>query len=443
MLEASLPHFANLGDKLVLRGVLHNTTDLAGEADVELQLDATAKAAEVKRHVTLPAKGSVPVDFPTEIVATGKAKWRWSVHFVSNDKKTEFRDALQSEVNVGYPAPLVREVETKRVESNEAELKRISDPQIIEGSGQATVNVANTRVIELRESLRYLLHYPYGCLEQTTSSLLPWLMVRDLRETLPELAKTDDEIASAVNRGVNRLMSMQTSYWRSGFLAGRPGADALGQRLWWSRAGAGAETEIFCSGSGDKKAVQLSERATSRHGERTRRVMDSPRNVSRSIRWPLAGQTGAGLSRSAFSKTREIQRGRSGPCRAGGDREQRAESDDRRAAPSRLLSSDAYVDQFFGSVARENALHLLAWTLHRTALAARGRARGRTFPAAQQRPLEHDAGERLVACSRSRLTCGRSKRATRMRPARSCGAKRPRLSPSAKTSRSSARRFRS
>ena len=91
MVEASLPHFANLGDKLVLRGVLHNTTDLAGEADVELQLDATAKAGEVKRHVTLPAHGSVPIDFPTEIVATGKAQWRWSVHFVSTDKKTEFQ----------------------------------------------------------------------------------------------------------------------------------------------------------------------------------------------------------------------------------------------------------------------------------------------------------------------------------------------------------------
>ena len=27
-------------------------------------------------------------------------------------------------------------------------------------------------------------------------------------------------------------------------------------------------------------------------------------------------------------------------------------------------ASDAYVDQFFGSVVRENALHLFAWTLH-------------------------------------------------------------------------------
>src|SRR5204863_9804416 len=27
-------------------------------------------------------------------------------------------------------------------------------------------------------------------------------------------------------------------------------------------------------------------------------------------------------------------------------------------------SSDAYIDQFFGSISRENALHLLAWTMH-------------------------------------------------------------------------------
>ena len=148
-------------------------------------------------------------------------------------------------MNVGYPAPLLREVETKRVESNEAELKRISDPQIIEGSGQATVDIANTRVIELRESLRHLLHYPYGCVEQTTSSLLPWLMVRDLRATLPELAKTDAEIANAVNHGVNLLMSMQTERRRSELLAGRPRADVLGQRLWRAGAGRGAEAESF------------------------------------------------------------------------------------------------------------------------------------------------------------------------------------------------------
>ena len=362
MVEASLPHFANLGDKLVLRGVLHNTTDLAGEADVELQLDATAKAAEVKRHVSLPAQGSVPIDFPTEIVATGKARWRWSVHFVSADKKTEFQDALQSEVNVGYPAPLLREVETKRIESNDAELKRISDPQIMEGSGQATVDVANTRVIELRESLRYLLHYPYGCVEQTTSSLLPWLMVRDLRETLPELKKTDAEINVAVNRGINLLMSMQTS---GGGLSFWPG---------------GREPTLWGSAYGGLALAVAQKQKFSVPEAETKRVFAY---LSEQLRGMAKDTTGYGLSAQCLAVYTLALSGKPEPAyhdllfqkRAKLSAEDRAlvalaviESKGPKTMIDELLrapaSSDAYLDQFFGSVVRENALHLLAWTLH-------------------------------------------------------------------------------
>jgi uncharacterized protein YfaS (alpha-2-macroglobulin family) len=362
MVEASLPHFANLGDRLVLRGVLHNTTDLAGEADVELQLDSTAKEAEVKRHVTLPAHGSVPIDFPTEIVATGKAQWRWSVSFVSTDKKTEFHDAVQSEVNVGYPAPLLREVETKRIESNDAELKRISDPQILEGSGQATVDVANTRVIELRESLRYLLHYPYGCVEQTTSSLLPWLMVRDLRATLPELAKTDAEIADAVNRGINLLMSMQTS---TGGLSFWPG---------------GREPTLWGSAYGGLALAVAQKQKFSVPEAETKRLFGY---LSGQLRGMAKDATGYGLSAQCLAVYTLAVAGKPEPAyhdllfqrRAKLSAEDRAlvalaviESKGPKAMIDELLraptASDAYIDQFFGSVARENALHLLAWTLH-------------------------------------------------------------------------------
>jgi len=362
MLEASLPHFANLGDKLVLRGVLHNSTDLAGEADVELQLDATAKASELKRHVTVPAHGSVPVDFPTEIVATGKAQWRWSVHFVSTDKKTEHNDALQSEVNIGYPAPLVREVETMRIESNEAELKRISDPQIIEGSGQATVDIANTRVIELRESLRYLLHYPYGCVEQTTSSLLPWLMVRDLRATLPELAKTDAEIAAAVNRGVNLLMSMQTS---DGGLSFWPG---------------GREATFWGSAYGGLALAVAQKQKFSVPDAETKKLFDY---LSGQLRGLAKDATGYGLSAQCLAVYTLAVAGKPEPAyhdllfqrRAKLSAEDRAlvalaviESKGSKAMIDELLrppaANEGYLDQFFGSVVRENALQLLAWTLH-------------------------------------------------------------------------------
>ncbi|HEY2140196.1 MAG TPA: alpha-2-macroglobulin family protein, partial [Chthoniobacterales bacterium] len=220
MIEAALPRFGNLGDKLILRAVVHNNTDVAGEADVQLQLDSMAKASDTKRHLSVPAKGSIPIDFPVELVATGHAQWRWSVQF-SGNANAALTDALQSDLEINYPAPLVREVQTKTIESNEAELARISDPQILEGTGKIDVNIANTRATEIRESVRQLLHYPYGCVEQTTSSLLPWLTIRDLSRTIPELAKSDAEINDVVNRGVNMLLSMQTSsgglsYWPGG-----------------------------------------------------------------------------------------------------------------------------------------------------------------------------------------------------------------------------------
>src|SRR5690606_10040485 len=68
-------------------------------------------------------------------------------------------------------------------------------------------------------SVDFLLSYPYGCLEQTTSSLIPWLAVSDLRPVIPRFARLSDEkIASALKSGADRLLSMQHpdgsfSYW--------------------------------------------------------------------------------------------------------------------------------------------------------------------------------------------------------------------------------------
>jgi uncharacterized protein YfaS (alpha-2-macroglobulin family) len=364
MLEASLPRFGNVGDKLVLRAVVHNATDVAGEADVELQLDSTAKAAETKRHVILPAKGSIPIEFPAELVATGRAQWRWSVRFTSG-QNPELTDALQSDLEIRYPAPLLREVQTKRIEANEAELARISDPQILEGTGQVNINVANTRVIELRESLRYLLQYPYGCVEQVTSSLLPWLTVRDLRATIPELAKTDAEIADAVNRGVNLLLAMQTS---SGGLSYWPGGR---EPMLWGSAYGGLALALV---QREKFPVPAPE---------AKKLFSY---LSEQLRGTAKDATGYGLSDRCLAVYALAVAGKPEPAyhdllfqkRAKLSAEDRAlvalailESKGPKSMVDELLKApagtDGYIEQFFGSVVRENALHLMVWTQHQPA----------------------------------------------------------------------------
>jgi uncharacterized protein YfaS (alpha-2-macroglobulin family) len=366
MIEAALPRFGNFGDKIILRAVVHNNTDVAGEADVELQLDATAKAPDTKRHITLPAKGSVPIDFPAELVTTGHAQWRWSVRF-SGGQAGELTDALQSDLEINYPAPLVREVQTKRIETNEAELARISDPQILEGTGKIDINLSNTRVTEIREALRQLLHYPYGCVEQTTSSLLPWLTVRDLRATVPEMNKSDAEVTEVVSRGVNLLLSMQTS---SGGLSYWPGGRE--PTLWGSAYGGLA----LALAQKQKFAVPAAE---------TKKLFSY---LSEQLRGTATDATGYGLSDRCLAVYALAVSGKPEPAyhdllfqkRAKLTAEDRAlvalavlESKGPKSMIDELLKppsrNDSYLDQFFGSVARENALYLMAWLQHQPASA--------------------------------------------------------------------------
>jgi uncharacterized protein YfaS (alpha-2-macroglobulin family) len=232
MLEPALPRFANIGDRLALRGVLHNQTDFSGEVEVRLELDATATAENPTRRLPLAARASVAVDFPVEFRSAGTAKWKWTARFLADDGRTAFRDAVETTLKVGHPVPSLREVHLGRTEAAESELLARVNPALLDGEGVVRVSVSNSRILEMAESIEQLLHYPYGCVEQTTSSLLPWLTLRDFRDALPELRKTDSEIRAVVNRGIDRILGMQTA---SGGLAYWPGGRE--PMLWGSAYG--------------------------------------------------------------------------------------------------------------------------------------------------------------------------------------------------------------
>ena len=79
--------------------------------------------------------------------------------------------------------------------------------------------VCSTRpVVDLSESLDYLVRYPYGCLEQTTSGAFPLLYLRDLAESLrPDLFQNGC-CEEFVRAGIARILSMQRydggfAYW--------------------------------------------------------------------------------------------------------------------------------------------------------------------------------------------------------------------------------------
>jgi alpha-2-macroglobulin len=222
LVEPALPRFANMSDHVLARAVVYNQTARAGEVEVTLALDAHAKATDpaavLTRRVAVAAHSSAAVEFPLEFVETGTAKWVWRGRF-AEEPAGGFTDAVQSTLEVGYPAPLLRQVLlTKAAPGAEADLLAQARPQLLAGQGSITVELANSRLIGLSEAVAGLLHYPYGCAEQTSSSLLPWILLHDQPQWAPLLCGGTNDPAKVIRSGVARLFSMQTQsgglgYW--------------------------------------------------------------------------------------------------------------------------------------------------------------------------------------------------------------------------------------
>lgn len=85
----------------------------------------------------------------------------------------------------------------------------------IKGTNRATLTLSNFPNINFGHRLKWLIHYPYGCIEQTTSSVFPQLFLKKFIK-YPEAYSED--IDKNINIGLERLRNFQIfsgafSYW--------------------------------------------------------------------------------------------------------------------------------------------------------------------------------------------------------------------------------------
>jgi uncharacterized protein YfaS (alpha-2-macroglobulin family) len=278
MVEPVIPRFARLGDETLLKAVLHNTTPNTGEVEVTLELDATAefireerffipasiKAPEDpkiwKQKVSLKANETTAVAYPVAFTKLGTAKWKWSSRTVSWSGPA-LSDATESTLEVTHPVPEFREVRYSRLGTEPIEnLAATINPTLLEGEGVMSVGVSTSRLYEARDALEYILDYPYGCVEQSTSATIPWLALGGYQSLFPELLSTE-KTKAAVQKGVDRLLAMTTdegglSYWPGGTESSYWGSAYGGLMLMRARdSGASVPPEVI-----DKLLAYLSKK---------------------------------------------------------------------------------------------------------------------------------------------------------------------------------------
>lgn len=85
----------------------------------------------------------------------------------------------------------------------------------IRGTNSCVVEASNIPPISLENRLNYLIQYPHGCIEQTTSSAFPQLYLNDLMQLSD---KRQEKISYNITKAIKRIRSFQTadggfSYW--------------------------------------------------------------------------------------------------------------------------------------------------------------------------------------------------------------------------------------
>ncbi len=130
------------------------------------------------------------------------------------------------EIQIRNPNPLVTDVHKSILEAGET-WEYEYDPIGMQGTNGSILEVSNIPPINLGERLNYLIRYPHGCIEQTTSSGFPQLYVDKLLE-LNEDQKS--KVPENVQATIDRLKKFQVSsggfsYWPGGSEASEWGSN--------------------------------------------------------------------------------------------------------------------------------------------------------------------------------------------------------------------------
>jgi uncharacterized protein YfaS (alpha-2-macroglobulin family) len=233
VVQTTFPRFVTQGDEIQIPVFLTNVS--GGPLDVTLQL--------VSEHVAVaglvtPKSGPMPITFigkdtgsvkledgraetlvfsAKAMIPVGGAKLRV---IAKANGKTVGTLEVKDEVEVPFlPAgPKERTIQKIKIDGTSIDLKKL---KALEGwaatSEKTTFWLTTNPYGESFEHLKYLIHYPYGCIEQTTSTTRPLLYVGGLAE------QVDDKLAQLkledmILAGINRVLSMETpsggfGYW--------------------------------------------------------------------------------------------------------------------------------------------------------------------------------------------------------------------------------------
>jgi uncharacterized protein YfaS (alpha-2-macroglobulin family) len=209
VLLPTLPRVLAFGETLQVPVTVRNDTGKAGPVTVAL-------AAQGPASIDKPASQAVDIPMGREktvyfTVKTGSGEG--IVRFVATASGNGEQSKSTTEVPIRSDLPEISQEDAGQMSATSLDVPTPKADELQPGTMKRTLRIGSIPIVQFAGKLEHLLHYPYGCLEQTTSSAFPLIYVADIAQALdPALLDPKNghgDPADMVQAALRRIATMQ------------------------------------------------------------------------------------------------------------------------------------------------------------------------------------------------------------------------------------------
>jgi uncharacterized protein YfaS (alpha-2-macroglobulin family) len=209
-LQVSLPRFLYPGDKAQSTAVLYNHTDEV--CSVELQYETSGALSQSLETVEIVIPPNSEKRQTIEVTAspkTGQGNMKWTATVKDADGNQLEQIVKETPMPIYQPAAYESQHELTIIKPGET-LNIQNETMLDNEFAKTDVTISANPALRIQEAFKYIIEYPYGCVEQTTSKLMPLYILRAQNDLLATTGQQAQNIDSYIQAGIDRLFSMQT-----------------------------------------------------------------------------------------------------------------------------------------------------------------------------------------------------------------------------------------
>ena len=211
IIRPQLPNIIRAGDKIFVSAYAHNNLN---------KTQTFVASLKVKNGVVKDAKQQIKIPAGEFRVIS------WEVSAIKNKKIVAFTFHLADKHNKKNSDTIYKEIPVEEfgfweadssVGIGDKEYNITINPDAFNNRTVVKLTLASTSISSLSSAMKYLIHYPYGCMEQTVSAFMPIIIAKEQPQFFAK-ALEGKEVDKMIDGGVRRLANKQTkdggwSWW--------------------------------------------------------------------------------------------------------------------------------------------------------------------------------------------------------------------------------------